>query len=96
MEQLIIHLRELKLLGMVNCLETQDILNQDLTFEEKFDFLLHHELTHKKNKKIARLLSNSKFIWDNRLFLYSQDKMTKISERKLERLYLEDIINLFD
>lgn len=46
-------LRELKLLGMVSCLETQDILKQDLSFEEKLDFLLHHELTYKKNKKIA-------------------------------------------
>lgn len=60
MEQLIKSLRELKLLGMVNCLETQDILKQDITFEEKLEFLLHHEITHKNNKKIARLLSNAK------------------------------------
>jgi hypothetical protein len=59
MENSIRYLRELKLLGMVNCIETQDILKQNLSFEEKFEFLLHHEITYKKNKKIARLLSNS-------------------------------------
>jgi len=89
MEQLIIHLRELKLLGMVNCLETQDILNQDLTFEEKFDFLLHHELTHKKNKKIARLLSNSKLKHNVRLEDIHDD-----SSRGLDRSMLLKLLKL--
>jgi DNA replication protein DnaC len=89
MEQLIIHLRELKLLGMVHCLETQDILNQDLTFEEKFDFLLHHELTHKKNKKIARLLSNSKLKHNVRLEDIHDD-----SSRGLDRSMLLKLLKL--
>ena len=89
MEQLIIHLRELKLLGMVNCLETQDILNQDLTFEEKFEFLLHHELTHKKNKKIARLLSNSKLKHNVRLEDIHDD-----SSRGLDRSMLLKLLKL--
>jgi DNA replication protein DnaC len=59
MQQIINALRELKLQGMITCLESQDIMKQDLTFEEKLEFLLHHELTHKKNKRIQRLLANS-------------------------------------
>ncbi|MDQ5922181.1 MAG: hypothetical protein QG673_2240 [Pseudomonadota bacterium] len=80
MEQIIKQMRELKLLGMVNCLETQDILKQDLSFEEKLEFLLHHELTHKKNKKIARLLNNSKLRHNIRLEDIHDD-----SSRGLER-----------
>jgi hypothetical protein len=60
MNSIITTLKELKLLGMVNCLETQDILQQSLTFEEKLEFLLHYELTLRKNKKINRLLSDAK------------------------------------
>ncbi|MFN5332358.1 MAG: IS21-like element helper ATPase IstB [Bacteroidota bacterium] len=89
MEQSIRYLRELKLLGMVNCIETQDILNQDLSFEEKFEFLLHHEITHKKNKKIARLLSNSQLRHNVRLEDIHDD-----SARGLDRSMLLKLLNL--
>ncbi len=59
MEQIISGLKELKLSGMVSCLENDDFINQSLTFEERLEFLLHYELTAKKNKKIERLLSKS-------------------------------------
>lgn len=52
-------LKELKLLGMVHCLENQDLINQQLSFEEQLEFLIHYELTAKKNRKIQRLLSKS-------------------------------------
>ena len=89
MEQSIRYLRELKLLGMVNCIETQDILNQDLSFEEKFEFLLHHEITHKKNKKIARLLSNSQLRHNVRLEDIHDD-----SARGLDRSMLLKLLKL--
>lgn len=89
MEQIIKSLRELKLLGMVNCLETQDILKQDLTFEEKLEFLLHHEITHKKNKKIVRLLSNAKLKHNVRLESINDD-----GSRGLERSILLSLLRL--
>ena len=89
MEQSIRYLRELKLLGMVNCLETQDILRQNLSFEEKFEFLLHHEITYKRNKKIARLLSNSQLRHNLRLEDIHDD-----SARGLERSMLLKLLKL--
>jgi DNA replication protein DnaC len=59
MEQIISGLKELKLSGMVSCLESNDFIKQSLTLEECLEFLVHYELTAKKNKKIERLLSNS-------------------------------------
>ena len=59
MEQIILGLKELKLSGMVSCLENVDFIKQSLTFEERLEFLVHYELTAKKNKKIERLLSSS-------------------------------------
>lgn len=89
MEQITRNLRELKLLGMVNCIETQDILKQDISFEEKLEFLLHHEITHKKNKKIARLLSNSQLRHHVRLEDIHDD-----SSRGLERTTLLQLLRL--
>ena len=59
MQQIISGLKELKLLGMASCLENQEIMQQELSFTEKLEFLVHYELTAKKNKKIMRLLANS-------------------------------------
>lgn len=89
MEQVTRYLRELKLLGMINCLETQDILKQNLSFEEKLEFLLHHEITHKKNKKIARLLSNSHLRHNVRLEDIHDD-----SSRGLDRSVLLRLLRL--
>lgn len=60
MQQIIDVLRELKLQGIIDCITTQDILKQDLSFEEKLEFLLYYELTLRKNKKIKRLFQDSK------------------------------------
>ena len=89
MEQITRYLRELKLLGMVNCIETQDILKQDLSFEEKLEFLLYHEITHKKNRKIARLLSNSQLRHNVRLEDIHDD-----SSRGLDRSLLLRLLKL--
>jgi len=59
MNEIINTLKELKLHGMVDCMATQDILKQELSFEEKLEYLLHYEVTLRKNKKINRLLGNS-------------------------------------
>lgn len=61
MEQLIKDLKELKLIGMASCLEQQkdSALNNNLSFEERLELLVHHELTLKKNRKIARLLKGA-------------------------------------
>lgn len=92
MEQSIRYLRELKLLGMVNCIETQDILNQDLSFEEKFEFLLHHEITHKKNKKIARLLSNSQLRHNVRLEDIHDDSARGLDRSMLLKLDRKSVV----
>lgn len=58
MQQLIRDLKELKLNGMAQCLEEQQssLLNKDLSFEERLELIVHHELTLKRNRKINRLL----------------------------------------
>lgn len=89
MEQIIKQLRELKLLGVLNCLETQDILKQDLTFEEKLEFLLYHEQTYKKNKKIARLITQSGLRHHTRL-----EDIQNSPERGLERSQLLQLLRL--
>ena len=89
MELIIRQLRELKLLGMIDCIETQDVLKQDLSFEEKLEFLLHHEITHKKNKKIMRLLQNSKLKHNVRLEDIYDD-----SNRGLDRSTLLKLLKL--
>jgi DNA replication protein DnaC len=89
MELIIKQLRELKLSGMVDCIETQDILKQNLSFEEKLEFLLHHEITHKKNKKIMRLLQNSKLKHNVRLEDIYDD-----SNRGLDRSTLLKLLKL--
>ena len=97
MELIIKQLRELKLSGMVDCIETQDILKQNLSFEEKLEFLLHHEITHKKNKKIMRLLQNSKLKHNVRLEdIYDDsnrglDRSTLLKLLKLIFLWLEKV-----
>lgn len=58
MQQLINDLKELKLYGMANYLQEQQasLLNKDLSFEERLELIVHHELTLKRNRKISRLL----------------------------------------
>lgn len=62
MQQLIKDLKELRLSGMASHLEEQHKtgINQNLSFEERLGILVHYELTLKKNRKIGRLLRNSK------------------------------------
>lgn len=83
MTQLITTLKELKLHGMVDCLETQDILKQDLTFEEKLEFLLHYEVTLRKNKKIKRLLINSSLRQSARIEDIQSDESRGLSRSQL-------------
>jgi DNA replication protein DnaC len=58
MEQLIKDLKELKLNGMADCLIQQQssLLNNNLSFEERLELIVHQELTLKRNRKINRLL----------------------------------------
>jgi DNA replication protein DnaC len=93
MEQIIQQLRELKLLGMVQCLESQTILQQDLTFEEKLEFLVHHELTYKKNKKILRLLTNAQLRHNIRLEDIHSDTKRGLDRSQLLNLLKLEFIN---
>lgn len=61
MSQLIKELRELKLSAMASGIEEwrKNPLNQNLSFEEQLELLVHSELTGKKNRRINRMLQNS-------------------------------------
>lgn len=83
MQQLITALKDLKLHGMVSCLESQNILKQDLTFEEKLEFLLHYEATSRKNSKIKRLLTNSRLRQHVKLEDLQSDEKRGLSRSQL-------------
>lgn len=83
MNQIITTLKELKLYGMVDCVEGQAILKQDLSIEEKLEFLLHYEVTHRKNKKIKRLLSNSNLRQSARIEEIQSDESRGLSRSQL-------------
>lgn len=93
MNQLITTLRDLKLHGMVSCLETQDILKQDLTFEEKLEFLLHYEVTLRKNNKIKRLLGNSSLRQSARIEDIKSDESRGLSRSQLLSLMRLEFIS---
>ena len=61
MQQLIMDLKELKLIAMAANLEEQRQvpLNQSLSFEERLSLLVHAEITARRNRKINRLLRSS-------------------------------------
>lgn len=89
MEQIISGLKELKLLGMVSCLENDDFIKQSLDFEERLEFLVHYELTAKNNRKIERLLSNSNLKAKVKL-----EDITASDERGLPRSTLLSLMRL--
>jgi DNA replication protein DnaC len=93
MNQILTTLKELKLHGMVECLETQDILKQDLSFEEKLEFLLHYESTLRKNKKIKRLFADSNLRQNTRLEDIQSDEKRGITRTQLLSLMRLDFIN---
>ncbi len=61
MQELIKNLRELKLSAMAMNLDEQcqNPINQNLSFEDRLELLVHAELTAKRNRKITRLLKTS-------------------------------------
>lgn len=89
MQQVITGLKELKLSGMVSCLENSELATQSLSFEEKLEFLVHYELTAKKNKKIERLLANSNLKNKTKL-----EDITFNEERGLTRMQLLSLMRL--
>jgi len=62
MQELIKNLRELKLSAMAMNLDEQrqNPINQNLSFEERLELLVHAEITAKRNRKITRLFKTSK------------------------------------
>jgi len=62
-EQLIKTLRDLKLSGMADALASQleKPLNQDLSFEDRLELMLNHELNNRQNRKIASSLKSAEF-----------------------------------
>ncbi len=93
MNQILTTLKELKLHGMAECLETQDILKQDLSFEEKLEFLLHYESTLRKNKKIKRLFADSNLRQNTRLEDIQSDETRGLSRTNLLSLMRLNFIN---
>ena len=59
MQKIISGLKELKLHGMLQCIEDSSFNDSSLNFIEKLEYLIHYELSAKKNKRIERLLANS-------------------------------------
>lgn len=61
MSQLIKELRELKLSAIAEGVEElrKNQLNQNLSFEEQLELLVHKELTDKKNRRINRMMKSS-------------------------------------
>jgi DNA replication protein DnaC len=61
MQQLMTDLKELKLAAMAASLDAQrqQPLNQNLSFEERLELLVHAEITERRNRKIKRLLHSS-------------------------------------
>ena len=89
MQQVISGLKELKLSGMVNCLENEEFATQSLSFEEKLEFLVHYELTAKKNNKIERLLAASNLKTKTKI-----EDINSNDERGLTRSHLLSLMRL--
>lgn len=69
MQKILQQLRELKLSAMALHLEgqAQNPSNQNLSFEDRLELLIHAEVTAKHNRKINRLLKESQLISSIRL-----------------------------
>lgn len=91
MQQLIQDLKELKLNGMADYLEQQQesLLNKDLSFEERLELIVHHELTIKRNRKINRLLRLA-----NLKHGFSLENMTWSDKSGLSRTQLLSLMKL--
>jgi DNA replication protein DnaC len=56
------HLRQLRLSGMIEALQQQreQPATYDLSFEERFAFLVEREILHRENRRLARLLKDAR------------------------------------
>ena len=81
-------LSDLKLLGMKQALEQQSESPKsfDLSFEERFSFIVQNEVTLKENNKIKRLTKNAKF-----MITISPDDL---SYKNLDRSQISSILTL--
>lgn len=61
-QQTLDHLRRLRLGGMIDALQQQreQPNTHDLSFEERFAFLVEREILHRENKRLARLLKEAR------------------------------------
>jgi DNA replication protein DnaC len=61
-QQTLDHLRRLRLGGMIDALQQQreQPATHDLSFEERFAFLVEREILHRENKRLLRLLKEAK------------------------------------
>ncbi len=94
MQQLIKELKLLNLSGMAHCLENQPTdLNHDLSFEERLELLVHHELTLKRNRKVNRLLRSANLKHSLALEEISWDEKRGLSRSQYLSLLRLDFFN---
>jgi DNA replication protein DnaC len=96
MQQQILHaLRELKLSGMALALESQwdRPLNQDLSFEERLDLILHSELTYRSDKRISKLVKDAGFNQAARMEDIHYSDSRGLSKQQVLSLLRCDFIN---
>ncbi len=94
MQQLIHDLKELKLYGMADYLQEQQssLLNKDLSFEERLELIVHHELTLKRNRKINKLLRMANLRHDISLETMSWSEKSGLTRSQLLNLMKLDCL----
>lgn len=96
MQKILQQLRELKLSAMALHLEgqAQNPSNQNLSFEDRLELLIHAEVTAKHNRKINRLLKESQLISSIRLEDIEYDEKRGLKRAQFMGLMRLDFISL--
>lgn len=94
MQEIIKQLKELKLSTMALHLEEQirNPSNQNLSFEDRLELLVHAEITAKRNRKINRLLKSSKLVSNLRLEDIQYDEKRGLKRSQFMSLMRLDFI----
>ena len=96
MQEIIQQLKELKLSTMALHLEEQirNPSNQNLSFEDRLELLVHAEITAKRNRKINRLLKSSKLVSNLRLEDIQYDEKRGLKRSQFMSLMRLDFIQI--
>jgi DNA replication protein DnaC len=95
-EQLIQTLRELKLQGMADALNNQleKPLNQDLSFTDRLELLLNHEVNNRQNRRITTALKSAGFKQSASAEAIIYDKSRGINKEQILSLLKCDFIRV--